>query len=225
MTPFIAIQNTYQTVELALFNNTTVIDKRHDDKRNASRILVPLLDDLLTAHNYALQDLSFIAINQGPGPFSTLRVVIATVNGLSFASNTPLIGIDGLEATLTEYADQTFPHTVVLLNAFNFDVYFAIQQPNKPHLTGYKKIDPFLQELHSQIQNKPVRFLGNATHMYTEKIRKQFGNYAIIPEPLPSMCTIEQIGLTGLEQWRQQKGLAKQLLPLYLKKHPVQKGP
>jgi len=223
MSTFIAIQNTYNSLELALFNDTKIIDKRDDDKRNASRSFIPLLDDLLHVNNHLLQDLSFIAVNQGPGPFSTLRVVIASANGLHFASNIPLIGIDGLKAMATEFQDAQYPNTTILLNAFSFDIYFAQQTPNQELITGYKKIDLFLQELYNHTPDTPIRFLGNATEMYRDKIQNIFGTYAIIPEPLATHCSIEQIGLLGLKRWNTQEGLSDQLLPLYLKTHPVQK--
>ncbi len=222
MSIFIAIQNTYDTLELALFNDTNIIGKRADDKRNASRSFIPLLDDLLHTNNYCLQDLSFIAVNQGPGPFSSLRVVIASANGLHFASNIPLIGIDGLKAMVTEFQNAQYPNTTILLNAFNFDIYFARQTPNQKLITGYKKIDLFLQELRNHTPNTPIRFLGNATEMYRDKIQNIFGTYAIIPEPLTTHCSIKQIGLLGLKRWHAQESLSDQLLPLYLKKHPVQ---
>jgi len=222
MTTFISIQNTYQTLELALFANNRLIDKRMTKNRQASKEFVPLLRDLLKQNNLPIQELSFLAVNQGPGPFSTLRVVISSVNGLNFATTIPLIGIDGLDAFIAEYNDTAYPYTVVLINAFNYDVYFALQQPGKPLMKGYKKIDQLLPELASHIPTHVIRFLGNGTKLYQDRIEAQFQEQAYLPSPLPHFCSIEQIAQMGLEKWNKQEGITSQLIPLHLKKHPSQ---
>ncbi len=219
---FLTVQNTYHHLELALFIDNHLIDTRTENKHNASKCFVMLLDDLLRNQNCSLPDISFIAANQGPGPFSTLRVVIASVNGLSFATNIPLIGVDGLNAFLQEYYDPKHPNTVVLLNAFAGDVYFGIQQNTQESTVGYKKINLLLHDLQKQIPDKPIRFLGNAVELYQDKIYNTFKSRTVIPAPLPHFCSIKQVGLIGLEQWKKQDGLTHQLFPLYLKKHPVE---
>jgi len=222
MTKFISIQNTYQTLELGLFDNTALVDIRSTKNQQASREFIPLLQDLFKRNNQSLQKLSCMVVNQGPGPFSTLRVVIASVNGISFATNIPLVGIDGLDSFIMQYSDLSYPYTVVLLNAFNYDVYFALQQPGQPTTKGYKKIDQLLRELVKIIPRQTIRFLGNATQLYQDRIREQFNNRAHIPSPLPSSCSIEQIARMGLQKWKKQEGIANQLFPLYLKQYPPQ---
>lgn len=218
---FISIQSTYDAVEIALFNNENAIDTRSVSKIEASKLLILTLEELLATQQLALKDIQFIATNQGPGPFTTLRVVIAYVNGLSFATHIPLIGIDGLDACIQQYNNPTYPVTVVLLNAFNFDVYFAIQ--NKEIITkGYKNIDVLLSELKVQFPQQTIRFLGNATALYHKKIQDLFGTWVFIPTPLPQTCSVKQIGLIGISKWHGKEGLTNQLLPLYLKQHSAQ---
>lgn len=221
MITFLALANTYTSVEIALFKDNNVIGIETVDKHQASKLLIPLLHALLATHNTLLSDCAFIATNQGPGPFTTLRVVIASVNGISFASRIPLIGIDGLDALLNEYTDPTFPNTVTLLNAFNRDVYFGIQvNGDRTYLKGYAPIDQILQKLSQQhTTSSTIRFIGNAIPMYTQEIQTTFGDRAHLPSPLPHACSITQIGLMGLQRWHAQESIAYQLLPLYLKQY------
>jgi len=221
MTKFISIQSTYQTLELGLFDNTVLIDIRSTKNLQASKEFIPLLQDLFKHNNQSLQELSCMVVNQGPGPFSTLRVVIASVNGISFSTSTPLIGIDGLDSFIMQYSDFSYPYTVALLNAFNYDVYFALQRPDQPIIKGYKKIDQLLCELVKTIPYQTIRFLGNATKLYQDRILAQFNNRAYIPSPLPFFCSIEQIACMGLQKWKNQEGIMSRLLPLYLKQYPL----
>ena len=130
MHSYIAIQNTYDIFEMALFINNNIIDHIHDDKRHTSKMFIPFLDQLCIRNNILFSNISFCAVNCGPGPFSTLRSIIASVNGLYLATNVPLIGIDGLEATFLEFYDKQYQNTIVLLNAFNNEVYYLIFTPS-----------------------------------------------------------------------------------------------
>ncbi len=225
MSIFLTIQNTYHDVQLALFNKTLLLEQSNIDKKQASKMLTVELKQLLAHHSIALQKLPFIAVNQGPGPFTTLRVVIACVNGLSFASNIPLIGVDAFDAMLAEWNDPAYPITIVLFNAFSEDVYFAIQQPKTPICKGYNNIDLLLE----QCTDLPgtIRFIGNGTQLYAQKIKDSLGDRAYIPEPTAdcssvNYSSIAQIAKLGYQQWNTVKKGSRQLLPLYLKKHPAQ---
>jgi tRNA threonylcarbamoyladenosine biosynthesis protein TsaB len=223
MTTFLSIQNTYQEVQVALFSDQNLIDGITVDKAIASKRIISMLDNLLHKNGIQLNDISFIAVNQGPGPFTSLRIVIASVNGISFAQDIPLIGIDGLKALLAETRDPDYPNTVALLNAFNGDVYFAIESPDSERSkSGYKKIGALLTELQTTMAGCTIRFIGNATALYRTEIKNRFGDNAFIPEQLPQTCSIEQIGIMGFEKWKENPIGVEQLLPLYLKKHVTQ---
>src|SRR5438046_7850367 len=124
MTKYLAIQHTYDTFEIALFINHKLVDKISDDKRHTSKLFIPHLQQLLSKNAISFAELSFCAVNCGPGPFSTLRSIIASVNGLYASTNIPLIGIDGLDATFLEFYDSAYENTAVLLNTFIHASYY-----------------------------------------------------------------------------------------------------
>jgi tRNA threonylcarbamoyladenosine biosynthesis protein TsaB len=217
MPTFLAIQHTFTNVEVALCRDNTISELIHIDKLEASKILVPELDALLKRNKITLSEIQFIAANQGPGPFTTLRVVIATINGISFTRKIPLIGIDGLEAMAQEYSDSAYPQTAILLNAFSAEVYFALQTPHKDLETGYENNTHFFERIKQQIPTEPIRFLGNAVQLYHNEIQNIFGSQAYIPEQLPQTCSLNQIARMGLMRWNNKEDFSTQLLPLYLK--------
>ncbi len=216
----LALQNTYEVFELGLYQGSVHLDMRTDDKKTISKNLIPLLNDVLTDNNISLDQVEFISVNQGPGPFTTLRSVIASVNGLNFGAHIPLIGIDGLKALLQEYPNDNYPITIALLNAFSKDVYFGIQN-DATVTTGYKNIFEFLQELKQIFKTAPIRFIGSGTQLYKNEIVKLFGSQAYISDPLPQSCSLDQIARMGLNRWEKQKDISKELYPLYLKTNTV----
>ena len=217
---FLAVQSTYDSLQLALCNNNQLLDRTTIPKFEASTQFIIKLHELLSHNNLALTDLPFIAVNQGPGPFTTLRVVISSVNGLSFATRIPLIGIDALDACMREWSDQKYRHSIVLLNAFSNDVYYAINTPNHPLQKGYKNIASCIEDLQQSFPNTLLRFLGNGALLHRDLIKESFGEQALISDTA-EYCDIHQIGLMGYELWHKKTTGAQRLLPLYLKNHAI----
>jgi len=218
MAYFLSIQNTYTHLEIGLFKGNQLINWIAEDKLRASKHFVPLIAGLLEEQHIKFANLSFIAVNQGPGPFTTLRVVIASVNGLSFSTKIPLVGVDALDALILEQENHLYPNTVALLNAFNQDVYFGISTPDLLYTEkGYKNVQVLLQELQATIPNQPIRFIGNGAELYSKEINATFGTNAYIPNPLPHTCSVHQIGLMGLDRWDKKDNVVYELFPLYLK--------
>ncbi len=212
---FLAIQNTYTNLTIALMNGSTIIDSRSCDKKEATGSFIPLLDDLLTTHNLTLSSCAFIAVNYGPGPFTTLRVVISSVNGLSFTHQIPLIGIDALEAMAYEYNDPQYPNTIIMLNAFGGDAYYGIIINNKLHECGALSPEKIIKKI--EHINGVIRFIGNGVPLYKETIMALRPD-AHIPNPLPEYCSIATIGICGLTQFERQSQPTYQLMPRYIKK-------
>ena len=224
MTSFLCLQHTYEGVEAALFKNRDLIKKVFEGKKRSSKYFIAMIQFLLDDSDMNLDQLSFIAANKGPGPFTTLRVVLSSVNGLALAIKKPIIGIDGLDAILQEYRNPKYPVTVALLDAYSKDVYFGIEHDQSPEREkGYKNISVFLEDLKNFFQDKFVQFIGNGSEKYKENIIDLFGNQAVLDDPMPQTCSIEQVGKMAFEKWEKQIDLTDQLLPIYLKSMKITK--
>jgi tRNA threonylcarbamoyladenosine biosynthesis protein TsaB len=221
---FLAIQNTYDAIELALFEQNGLIDSTSESKMHASKNFILCVQQLFNRNNITVDNIQFMAVNQGPGPFTTLRTILASTNGLSFAKKIPMIGIDGLLALVHEYKNEAYPNTVALLNAFNKEVYFAKSMANNPIETGYMNATEFIKKLHKDYPNTSIQFIGNGVALHFDEIIQTFGDKAYIPDPIPLVCSIKQIGSIGWQHWQQQINISYQLLPLYLKKHAAQQA-
>ncbi len=213
----LSIQSTYHDVQIAVCCHKLQLKSKVIKKIDASADLVPLLNELLNSCSLTIQDLSFIVVNQGPAPFTTLRVVIASMNGIGFATGVPLIGVDGIKALLQESSDLSDVPTIALLDAFAGDVYYAFKDIDRGILSGCMPIVTLLQEIKTGFHGHSIRFVGNGAMLHKDLIIKRFADRAIISESF-STCSLDTVTRLGLEKWRNQQGLHKQLLPLYLKK-------
>lgn len=227
---FLSIQATYSHAHVALFTNTTCIDAVLHEHSRASSYLLSYCDGLLKKHSLSLQNISFIAIDRGPGAFTSLRVAIATVNGIAFAQQIPLVGVNGLYALSTELVCAVDSNTdiksheymnIVLLNAYNNDVYYHISMPGKPleqGVMGCKNIDEVIELIFSSKHNGYYCLTGNAVPMHLQKLKQ--GADAVLGKLFhwPSQtASAQSIGLLGYELFLKQSEPVFKIEPLYLK--------
>ena len=172
MSYFITIQYPYQYLTITLSDDTTIVETQTVSKFQAISLLIPTLKTMLDTHSLTLADIACIGINTGPGPFNTLRSIIATANGISFAKQIPLVGCNGLDLMLQEAPDQ---NTVVILDAFGSDVYFAIKSSS---MQGYNSIENLIAELNHSTDTT-INFMGNGAIKHQEYIVNNFTGSAI----------------------------------------------
>lgn len=215
MALFLTVHARYHDVQWGLFDGSKRIVSTADESKKISKHFIETLDRMLKKSNLSLSDLSFIAVHQGPAPFTTLRVCLSTVNGISFASGLPLVGVNGLEALLDEQVvpdDQNV--TVALLNAFSHDVYYALYDPKTATRSlGYAHGEKFLSTLKEQY-HQPLTFLGNACPLYEKSITSLFGTQAQLKAV--DMASLERIAQSAFIKW-ENKELDRQIMPIYLK--------
>lgn len=63
-----------------------------------SRTLMPMVEDMLKNAELTLDDMDLIAIANGPGSFTGLRIGVAAVKGLAWAADKPCCGVSTLQA-------------------------------------------------------------------------------------------------------------------------------
>ena len=86
--------------------------------------LLPTIDHLLRLLSFELEDIDGFAVAVGPGSFTGLRIGIAAVEGLSFATGKPAAGVSALEATAFRfrYLDGLI---TPLIEAYRGEIYGA----------------------------------------------------------------------------------------------------
>ena len=215
----LGLQATYTQSDVGIFENGHLLLSAEKDKALASKELIPLCAALLMETGKSLSDISYITVNQGPAPFTTLRTVITTANGLAYATKKPLVGIDGLALLLDEsihrYAGT--PHApVVVLHAFGNDVYCGYTQADDSQYFGCLPLLTCIEQLNTNATQTYV-ISGNGALMHQELFKKALGSRVIIPEMPQAYASLTALGKQGWLDW--QAGITTtQVQPLYLKK-------
>lgn len=98
----------------------TVAEKLHLDARAHNEVLVPLIQQCLTDSGVAATELDAVVVGCGPGPFTGLRVGMATAASFADALGIPCYGICSLDALAVGVGDE-----LVVTDARRREVYFA----------------------------------------------------------------------------------------------------
>jgi len=96
------------------------------DSRSHAELLMPTIAAVLKAAKVAVADLDAIAVGMGPGPFTGLRVGVATAETMAEVGGLPVYHVCSLDALAVAWA-QTQPagDFVVLTDARRHELYWA----------------------------------------------------------------------------------------------------
>jgi len=70
-----------------------IVKKKFFAQYQQAEKLLSAIDKMFQVSGYKLQDLKGIAVVPGPGPFTALRIGVATANALAWALKIPVVGI------------------------------------------------------------------------------------------------------------------------------------
>ena len=87
-----------------------------DEGISHSDNLVEIINVLLNKHQVKLNELDAIAVTQGPGSFTSVRLGIAVAQGLSLGANVPIISISTLAAFAQSAFDQYAKSPILVVN-------------------------------------------------------------------------------------------------------------
>jgi len=75
-----------------------------DIKRGQAERLVPMVDDAMARATLDYSDIDAIAVTNGPGAFTGLRVGLSTARAFALALNIPVLGVSTLDVLYQQYA-------------------------------------------------------------------------------------------------------------------------
>ncbi len=94
----LAVDCSTQWMGLALFQGEQILAEQVWQTRSHHSVeLTPAIDQLFHKTGITARDLNVLAVASGPGSFTSLRIGMAVVKGLSLALHIPVIGIPTLD--------------------------------------------------------------------------------------------------------------------------------
>ena len=169
----LAIETSAKSVSAAVVEGGVPLASAYQNRGlTHSRTLMPLLDGMLSAAGLKAEDMDLLAVANGPGSFTGLRIGVSALKGLAWALEKPCCGVSTLAAMARNLAHME-GLIVCAMDARRDQVYNALFQAHDGILTRQcpdRAIS--LAELSEELKNRPEpKFIvgDGAKLCYTER--------------------------------------------------------
>ncbi|MFE3866804.1 tRNA (adenosine(37)-N6)-threonylcarbamoyltransferase complex dimerization subunit type 1 TsaB [Flavobacterium sp. LS2P90] len=117
------------SVALAREGKTILCKEIAEEGYSHAERLHVFIEEIIAEAGITVNDLVAIAVSQGPGSYTGLRIGVSAAKGLSYALDIPLIAVDTLK-TLASQAVVSNGLIIPMIDARRMEVYSAIFTPN-----------------------------------------------------------------------------------------------
>lgn len=117
------------SVALAKDGKTIVCKEIAEEGYSHAERLHVFIEEIIKEAGITLNDLSAIAVSQGPGSYTGLRIGVSAAKGLCYALDVPLIAVDTLQALASQVTISS-GLIIPMIDARRMEVYSAIFAPN-----------------------------------------------------------------------------------------------
>lgn len=188
-------------------------------KKTHSQTLLPMIDELIRMTEQPLEEIDAIAIAEGPGSFTGLRIGSATAKGLGLALDKEIIGVPTVDA-LAYNLFGTERLICPLMDARRSQVYTGLYSFEQERFLVVKEQDVLsIDEVIARVNEigRPVIFLGDGVPVYRKKLETVSVAFSFAPAHLAR----QRAGAVGaLAQIYYQEGkmqTAAEHVPVYLR--------
>lgn len=149
---------------------------------NHSLRAMPAIEELLTKAGLTPGDIDAIAVSEGPGSYTGVRIGVTIAKTLAWTLGKPLVGVSSLKVLA---ANAVFFNGLIcpIVDARRNNVYSGAYKWSAGQLIeviedGHYSLEEFMHKLEQQ--EGPVLFIGKDTVMHEQQIVERLGERATI---------------------------------------------
>ena len=228
MTTILAVDTSTEACSVALQIGDKTIAKFADEPRSHSRLLMPMVQQVLAEAEIKVNQLDAIGVSIGPGSFTGLRIGFAAVQGMAYGADIPVAPMSTLELMIATYVRQESAQAgeiIALLDArmseFNLGRY---QLDDNKQIVALEADQLMTAEQVIELlkANNPKAIIGDAGNLF--ELAPQFAKcftqiYPNAVDILPiaqqqlsdglavNIETVDLVYLRGTEAWQKRKRL------------------
>ena len=98
MTKCIAIETSTTKFSLASYNNGVICEYNEIDSKNHAKNIYININNIINQSKMNINELDFIALGNGPGRFSGLRVSASAIQAITYVRKIPIVSVSSLMA-------------------------------------------------------------------------------------------------------------------------------
>ena len=166
MSLILSLDTSTQNCSVALHENGQLVTQELvSEEGSHSKALTLLIEKVMKTAGRALAELSAVAVSNGPGSYTGLRIGLATAKGICFALDKPLICLPTLQVLSAAVQSPSGNLLLSLLDARRMEVYAAVYtaelqevSPQEAHILSPDSFQEF----------KPVLAFGNGSSKWKQ---------------------------------------------------------
>jgi tRNA threonylcarbamoyladenosine biosynthesis protein TsaB len=213
----LAIETATEACSVALLHGDSLVDRSELAPRRHAELVLPMAESLLAEAGLARKQLDAIAVGQGPGAFTGVRLAISVAQGLALALDIPVVPVSSL-AALAMQAPKNGAAILAAIDARREEIYagtFRFGADGLVEPLGLEHVLPASELVLPQADAWNV--LGTGWGAYGEEIRER------LPSP-PRWADgdgypqARDVALLAAPRFAAGKGVPpEQALPVYLR--------
>lgn len=218
----LAVETATEACSAAVYCDGAVAERYRVAPREHNRLIMRMIEDVLTEAGVALPQVDAVAFGRGPGSFTGVRIATGVAQGIAFGADIPVLPVSTLAALAHEglsedpRAEWAFP----CIDARMGEVYCAVYRREEgriPNLVGPERVIPPRVFDVSMTPAGPGLGTGSGWHTYRGILTERFGPKVstILPDRFPRAASVACLGARDFE-----RGFAvppEEALPVYLR--------
>lgn len=142
----LALDTSTAACSVALCIGERMFERHEVQPKQHTRLLVPMIDDVLRQGGAMLRDLDAVVLGNGPGSFIGMRIAASVAQGLCYGAGLKLVPVCSLAAVAAEsFENSTVSRVLVAQDAHMSEVYlrgYRRGEDGLPLATGETTLQP-----------------------------------------------------------------------------------
>ena len=201
-------------------DNKLICEYTINTKKTHSQKLMPMIENMLKISDININEIDMIAVCEGPGSFTGLRIGMATAKGIAHVNSLPIVGVNSVEI-LAGNMNLCDKNICSILDAQKTQVYMGQYKFENNELIEIKnvdvvEIDKLIEELSNS--NKEWILVGEAVYKYEDKLKA--ADNINIPAPSHNVTKASSLCTIAMNKYNKNIGVCDcySINPIYIRK-------
>ena len=217
----LAIDSSGQVASVAIVTDEAVLAEYSVNyKKTHSQTLLPMVEEVMKMTGTEGKDLDAVAVTNGPGSYTGLRIGSSTVKGLAMVWDKPIIPVPTVDTLAANYADYD-GLICPLMDARRGQVYTGLYRFTDGKLTTVvPQVCTMLEDILAKVNalGEKVIFLGDGVPVHRQEIAGQVTVPYTLAPMHRSVQSAASLGYLACTYLREGKTVtATELVPEYLR--------
>jgi tRNA threonylcarbamoyladenosine biosynthesis protein TsaB len=167
------IDTAVQTSSICLAENDRPISvKINPSQKDSAAWLHVAINEIVSENHFNFHQLNAIAVSEGPGSYTGLRVGMATAKGLCYVLNKPLITINTLQMMAAAVQKKYKGLLCPMIDARRMEVFTAVVDQDLNFVLPPTNLILHHQSFDNLLQENNILFCGNGAHKFQQIIKQ-----------------------------------------------------